>query len=188
MADQYDAISSKARIHGPAFWEDLQRRASKDALSGLLNRATLEQSIKERLSAMTQEESCALFIVDLDNFKQVNDTLGHRAGDQAIRQAGRILSSIFRASDIVGRLGGDEFIIFVGASSQVEETREKLQKLLCRYVRKMEECWPLAHSTISAGGVYGDQPMTFAQLYKRADQVLYQVKQKGKGRIQLSPA
>ena len=76
----------------------------------------------------------------------------------------------------------------MGASSQVEETREKLQKLLCRYVRKMEECWPLAHSTISAGGVYGDQPMTFAQLYKRADQVLYQVKQKGKGRIQLSPA
>ena len=76
----------------------------------------------------------------------------------------------------------------MGASSQVEETREKLQKLLCCYVRKMEECWPLAHSTISAGGVYGDQPMTFAQLYKRADQVLYQVKQKGKGRIQLSPA
>ena len=83
--------------------EELRRRASRDALSGLLNRATMEQSIQERLRAMTSDENCALFIVDLDNFKQVNDTLGHRAGDQAIRQAGRILSGIFRASDIVGR-------------------------------------------------------------------------------------
>ena len=93
--------------------EELQRRASRDALSGLLNRATMEQSIRERLQAMTPEERCALFIVDLDNFKQVNDTLGHRAGDEAIRQAGRILSGIFRASDIVGRLGGDEFAVFL---------------------------------------------------------------------------
>ena len=88
--------------------EELLRRASKDALSGLLNRATLERSIKERLKAMTPEETCALFIVDLDNFKQVNDTLGHRAGDQVIRQVGRILAGLFRASDIVGRLGGDD--------------------------------------------------------------------------------
>ena len=93
--------------------EELRRRASRDALSGLLNRATMEQSIQERLRAMTSDENCALFIVDLDNFKQVNDTLGHRAGDQAIRQAGKILSRIFRASDIVGRLGGDEFAIFL---------------------------------------------------------------------------
>ena len=88
--------------------DDLQRRASRDALSGLLNRATMEQSIQERLQAMTPEETCALFIVDLDNFKQINDTLGHRAGDQAIRQAGRILSGLSRASDIVGRLGGQK--------------------------------------------------------------------------------
>ena len=85
--------------------EDLRRRASRDALSGLLNRATLEQSIREHLESMTTEETCALFIIDLDNFKQVNDTLGHRAGDQAIRQVGRILSGLFHASDIVGRLG-----------------------------------------------------------------------------------
>ena len=93
--------------------EELLRRASKDALSGLLNRATMERSIKERLKAMEPEETCALFIVDLDNFKQINDTLGHRAGDQAIRQAGRILSGLFHASDVVGRLGGDEFVVLI---------------------------------------------------------------------------
>ena len=65
--------------------EELQRRAAKDALTGLLNRATMELHITQRLQAMGPEDNCALFIVDLDNFKQVNDTLGHPAGDQALR-------------------------------------------------------------------------------------------------------
>ena len=60
--------------------EELQRMATRDALSGLMNRDTLERCIKERLAAMTAEETCALFIVDLDDFKRVNDTLGHQAG------------------------------------------------------------------------------------------------------------
>ena len=66
--------------------EELRRRAAKDALSGLLNRATVERCIRERLQAMAPQETCALFIIDLDDFKQVNDTLGHQAGDQAIRR------------------------------------------------------------------------------------------------------
>ena len=92
---------------------ELQRLAMKDELSGLMNRDTLERRIKERLANMMPEETCALFIVDLDDFKRVNDTLGHQAGDQAIRQTGRVLSGMFRASDIVGRLGGDEFAVFL---------------------------------------------------------------------------
>ena len=71
-------------------FEELQRRASKDALSGLLNRATVEHCIKQRLAEMAPEDTCALFIVDLDDFKRVNDTLGHQAGDQAIRRAGTV--------------------------------------------------------------------------------------------------
>ena len=77
--------------------DELQRLAMKDELSGLMNRDTLERRIKERLANMMPEETCALFIVDLDDFKRVNDTLGHQAGDQAIRQTGRVLSGMFRA-------------------------------------------------------------------------------------------
>ena len=87
--------------------EELLRRASRDALSGLLNRDTMEREIRRRLAALLPEEACALFILDLDNFKQVNDTFGHQAGDQAIRESARMLSGLFRASDIIGRLGGD---------------------------------------------------------------------------------
>ncbi len=61
--------------------EELRQRAAKDALSGLLNRATAEELIKKRIRNMSEKETCALFIVDLDDFKRVNDTLGHQAGD-----------------------------------------------------------------------------------------------------------
>ncbi len=182
MADQYDAISSKARIHGPAFWEDLQRRASKDALSGLLNRATLEQSIKERLSAMTQEESCALFIVDLDNFKQVNDTLGHRAGDQAIRQAGRILSSIFRASDIVGRLGGDEFAVFLCGELSEEFVRAKAAAI-CERLHLALGDHEIVNVTASVGVHLTGKGQEFDSLYQSADLAMYKAKKSGKHRF-----
>ena len=71
-------------------FQELQERASKDALSGLLNRQTAESYISERLKEMTAEQTCALFIIDLDHFKQVNDTLGHQAGDWAIRQSAKM--------------------------------------------------------------------------------------------------
>ena len=86
-------------------FEELRQRALHDALTGLLNRATLEQCIKQRLEEMGPEDTCALFIVDLDDFKQVNDRLGHPAGDAVIRRVGEILSRLFHAGDIVGRLG-----------------------------------------------------------------------------------
>ena len=72
-------------------FEELKERASKDALSGLLNRTTAEMYSSRRLEKMEPGEHCALFIIDMDNFKQVNDTLGHQAGDQAIRQSARCL-------------------------------------------------------------------------------------------------
>lgn len=76
-------------------FQELQERASKDALSGLLNRQTAESYISARLKEMTAEQTCALFIIDLDHFKQVNDTLGHQAGDWAIRQSAKALSGLF---------------------------------------------------------------------------------------------
>ena len=105
--------------------EELQKRASKDELSGLLNRSTAEQYITARLDELQKDEMCALFIIDLDDFKRVNDTLGHIAGDQAIKKSAQILSALFRAKDIVGRLGGDEFIAFMSGSITEQEVRAR---------------------------------------------------------------
>ena len=106
-------------------FQELQERASKDALSGLLNRQTAESYISARLKEMTAEQTCALFIIDLDHFKQVNDTLGHQAGDWAIRQSAKTLSGLFRARDIIGRLGGDEFIVFLSGQITEKLVRKK---------------------------------------------------------------
>ena len=161
--------------------EELQRWAAKDALSGLLNRGALEQRIRERLRAMGPEDSCALFIVDLDDFKQVNDTLGHQAGDQAIRQSARILSGLFRASDIVGRLGGDEFAVFLCGRITGELVREKAAAI-CEKLHLALGDHRIVNLTASAGVYLAGKGQEFEGLYQVADLALYKAKTAGKHR------
>ena len=164
--------------------EELQQRATKDALSGLLNRATLEQRATERLRAMAPEDSCALFIVDLDNFKQVNDTLGHQAGDQAIRRAAQILSGLFRASDIVGRLGGDEFVVFL-CGRITEELVRKKAAAICETLQLALGDHSVVNLTASVGAHLAGKGQAFEGLYRSADLALYKAKKAGKHRFYL---
>ena len=160
--------------------EELRQRAAIDALSGLLNRDTLETCIKRRLDRMHPGESCALFIVDLDNFKRVNDTLGHQAGDQAIRETARQLSRLFRASDIVGRLGGDEFAIFLCGRLTEQVLRDK-GAAICRALQFSMGDRPAVSLTASVG-IYFSQgiPPHLEGLYQSADLALYKAKKAGK--------
>lgn len=162
--------------------EELQQRATKDAITGLLNRATMEQCVKERLQAMSQEDTCALFIVDLDDFKQVNDTLGHLAGDQAIRQSARILSSLFRARDIVGRLGGDEFLVFLCGSVTEEEVVSKAAEI-CEKLQLVLGDHKTVSLTASVGVHLAGRGEAFEGLYQSADLALYKAKKSGKHRF-----
>lgn len=161
-------------------FEELQERASKDALSGLLNRVTAEQYIEKRLQNMSAKEACAMFIIDLDNFKQINDSLGHQAGDQAIRRSAQILSSQFRANDIVGRLGGDEFIVFL--SGQITEHAVKRKgQTLCECLQIAMGTNPSIILTASVGICFATgQSHSFASLYQEADLALYKAKENGR--------
>lgn len=80
---------------------------------------------RQRLKNSAEDEQCALFIIDLDDFKSVNDTLGHQAGDLAIRETARILSGLFHANDIISRFGGDEFLIFTSGRLTTEAIEDK---------------------------------------------------------------
>lgn len=162
--------------------EELQRRAARDALSGLMNRGTLERRIRERLACMTPEDTCALFIVDLDNFKQVNDTLGHRAGDQAIRQSARILSRLFRAGDIVGRLGGDEFAVFLCGQVSEKSVRDKAAAI-CENLHLALGDHEIVNVTASVGVHLAGEGQAFEGLYQAADLALYKAKKAGKHRF-----
>ena len=160
-------------------FEELRQRALHDALTGLLNRATLEQCIKQRLEEMGPEDTCALFIVDLDDFKQVNDTLGHQAGDQALRQSAQILSGLFRASDIVGRLGGDEFVIFLSGRVTEKLARRKGTEI-CKALQLALGDRQVIHLTASVGIYLSDGRQRFEGMYQAADLALYKAKKAGK--------
>ena len=90
-----------------------EKAANRDSLTGVYNHATFEKQINYYIDTINNDEICALLIFDIDNFKSINDTEGHLFGDQVLKELTYILLKSFRKSDLIGRLGGDEFIVFV---------------------------------------------------------------------------
>lgn len=158
----------------------LERKACFDGLTQLLNRATVEEHIEHALQS-SDGPSC-LLILDLDNFKSVNDHFGHRAGDELLRQLGATVRGHLRSSDLIGRLGGDEFVALLrGAPEHV--VREKGKELLAA-IEALTATLPQAHPVTTSIG-YACAPEdgnTFAELYAKADQALYTAKRRGKNR------
>ena len=169
------------------YWRKLRilaERASRDALSGLLNRETATSYIENYLKTKSPDENCALFIIDLDNFKQVNDSFGHQAGDRIIQQTAGILSRCFRATDIVGRLGGDEFFALLSGKITKEIVREKAQSI-CEQLQFSIGSSVEVRVTSSVGAYLASGSVSFETLYARADSALYEAKANGKNCFQI---
>ena len=163
----------------------LSERATRDFLSGLLNRVTATQYIENCLKTMPRDESCALFIIDLDHFKQVNDTFGHQAGDRLIQEAAALLSRCFRVTDIVGRLGGDEFFALLAG----HVTRDMVilrAKTICERLQFSIGKDNEMRITPSVGVHIAKAGITFENLYARADASLYAAKKSGRNRYFIS--
>ena len=160
---------------------ELQEMAMKDMLSGLLSRGATEHLIRERLESMETGETCAFFLVDLDDFKRVNDTLGHQAGDLAIQRSAQILSRLFRGSDIVGRLGGDEFVVFLSGRITEKFVKEKAEAI-CEDVHLVLGDRRMVNLTASVGIYIAGKGQIFENMYHSADLALYKAKKAGKHR------
>lgn len=168
--------------------EQLRESASKDTLTGLLNRGTSEKYIKNKLLGMNPGDRCALFILDLDKFKNVNDTLGHQAGDKVLLQVAGILSGLFRASDIVGRLGGDEFVIFLYGDLNEEVVKSK-GRLLCEKIQIVIGDEQRIAVTASVGICTAEGAgQTFEEMYRQADLAMYEAKRNGRQRFYIREA
>ena len=156
---------------------ELRKQAQQDPLTGLYNRAGVKL-INARLEQISRG---VLFMMDLDDFKSINDTYGHAAGDKLLIAIGRILTETFRTDDIVARIGGDEFIAFLSGSDNRKLAEQKAQELLER-VRTLRIPGIGATASVSIGAAsaptYG---RTYETLSAVADEVLYQVKNSGKG-------
>ena len=170
------------------YWQKLRilsERATRDFLSGLLNRVTATQYIQDCLKAMPLDESCALFIIDLDHFKQVNDTFGHQVGDKIIRQAAALLSQCFRVTDIVGRLGGDEFFALL-AGHVTREMVERQARLICERLQFPVGADNGVRITPSVGVHIAKAGISFDNLYVKADSSLDKAKKSGRNRYFIS--
>jgi diguanylate cyclase (GGDEF)-like protein/PAS domain S-box-containing protein len=158
--------------------------AYHDPLTGLANRIAFLDAIRRALARSAREHTCvAVLYIDLDGFKPVNDSLGHAAGDELLKQVGARLSDAVRKADVVARLGGDEFAVLldeVGGSAECVALGEKLLALLARaYSLSGYELFLSASIGISLAS---DGDTDGETLLKNADVAMYEAKRTGKGR------
>lgn len=158
----------------------LREKAERDALTQLFNKATTEQLISDAVSANTEELS-ALLVLDLDNFKSINDTYGHLYGDAVLTKVGATLKKLFREKDIIGRIGGDEFVVYLQNIPSVELVHSRCALLAETFRSMMQETAPELTVSCSIGAaLFPENGRDYTALFRCADEALYQAKKLGK--------
>ncbi len=161
---------------------DLAFKAERDSMTNILNRESFKEKVAEFLKT-PGEKNCCLILIDIDKFKTINDSYGHIVGDNVIKKVVTIIKNSCRDSDLVGRLGGDEFIIFIPEADipSVENLTSRIEYSLSGYTFNYEE-----HSfyvTLSMGAIVAEKNgVEFKELYDRADKALYCAKESGRAR------
>jgi len=164
--------------------ETLRSQAIRDPLTGLFNRRYLEETLERELNRVKrQETTLGVIMMDLDHFKQYNDTFGHSAGDGLLSALGTLLKSQIRGEDIACRYGGEEFLVILpGASMEIALERAEILRQSVKEMHQVRQ--DLKPTTLSLGvAVYPDHGDTGLQLIQSADAALYRAKQAGRDRV-----
>jgi diguanylate cyclase (GGDEF)-like protein/PAS domain S-box-containing protein len=189
---QFIAGKSAARVYSfrditdrKLLEDELSYRAFHDSLTGLANKALFQDRLQHALSRLSRSGShLAILFLDLDDFKTVNDSLGHGEGDQLLRRVASTLCDLLRPSDTAARLGGDEFAILIEdlSSPEVTNLAQRILESLRRPIR-------LGSKTVSAacsiGVAFDEEGITSEQLLRNADIAMYQSKRRGKNRFEV---
>jgi diguanylate cyclase (GGDEF)-like protein/PAS domain S-box-containing protein len=169
--------------------EKIQYLAFYDPLTQLPNRQMLLDRLNESVGENTQARDGALMFIDLDNFKVLNDTLGHQKGDLLLQQVGRRLRNCVAKGDLVARLGGDEFVVLLENSPEKPlDPLTAAEKVSHRILEALGEPYVLPgylhHSTCSIGvTLFGKSPSSVNELLKQADLAMYQAKAAGRNAV-----
>jgi diguanylate cyclase (GGDEF)-like protein len=163
----------------------IQKMATHDTLTALPNRALFNEALDHAVAqAERHGRSLAVFFVDLDRFKLINDTLGHGVGDRVLREAAVRLTSAVRASDLVARLGGDEFVLLVEDYVDAVEVAEIAAKLLAGFKRTFSiDGHELALSASIGISTYPEDGLDGPTLLSNADIAMYRAKEQGRNRF-----
>lgn len=150
-----------------------------DPLTGLLNKAACESAINTYLQYRWKGEDYAVMMLDVDNFKRVNDSLGHPDGDRLLRATGEALREAFRKTDVVARVGGDEFFLLMKGVTGNKAVLDKAREINGAISEKVHKK-TLIEVSYSVGVAFGHNDEKFDSCFRRADQALYNVKRSGK--------
>lgn len=161
--------------------EYLRQKSQSDSLTNLYNKATTQELIDRYIATHSQKQNHALMIIDIDDFKAINDTCGHLFGDEVLMQVTTQLKSLFGKEDIVGRIGGDEFVVFMGSIQSMRDIQAKASTI-SRIFRDTcyKEMQPLSISCSIGISLYPNDGMTYVELLNNADKALYSTKHSGK--------
>ncbi len=167
-------------------YEELFESARKDVLTGLANRRVFEERIQGVMDgARRYNRSVTMASLDLDHFKQINDNLGHQQGDRVLRQVARVFQQAIRTTDILVRMGGDEFILVMDNTNQ--ENGRILAERLCEAVDNLE-IWADSQTKlgVSIGMTQWKKEESLEQWLERVDDILYNAKSDGRSRVNVS--
>ena len=161
----------------------LEDKADTDLLTDLNNKMATERKIREYMEQYPDKQG-VLFVLDVDNFKKINDTMGHAFGDEVLRNLAVRLQSMFRATDIVGRTGGDEFMVFlkdIRDITMIEREGKKIEQFFHQF--EVGEYVKYSVTASVGAAVFPGDGNTFENLYKSADNALYVSKRRGKNQL-----
>ena len=176
-------INIVSRIRSNEKRKELEDKADTDQLTGLNNKLATERKIKNYMAQNPQSQSM-MFLLDIDNFKKINDTMGHAFGDEVLRSLGMQIGAIFRATDIIGRVGGDEFMIFLKGIPDEETILKEARKVETFFKGFQAGEYVKYAATASIGvAIFPQEGADFETLYKAADQGLYKAKKRGKNQL-----
>lgn len=154
-----------------------------DEITGLLNRYRGEEAVTAFLAEQSPAGKCAFILIDIDNFRTINDTLGHRFGDYVLKMISRKLQDFFGDNAIMMRFGGDEFVVFLKQYSSEKNLTERLDQLRTALNQELlhnDNMLTVELAESFGVSTYPDHGTTFRKLYECADYALYQAKKQGK--------
>ena len=170
LAQSYNEIYERKAMNE----KSLLQKAEYDALTGILNRRAFDQICR---NSAEQQERIALLLIDMDNFKSINDTYGHSGGDIALKELARILTETFRSGDFVARIGGDEFAVILPGCP--EEAGNTIIEKISRINEELSGLHDIKNVSVSVGVAFSEVGYN-EKLFKNADEALYQVKENGR--------
>ena len=174
-------ITNRLRVRDYIARMKFKKLSMTDSLTELLNKTTFEQSCQDYLQMRCKADLCTLFVIDLDNFKHINDTMGHKIGDELLKLMGECLKEVSSENDIIGRIGGDEFCVLAQHISKPSRIERRALEFLSRFEeRSLTQIGVSAKCSIGIA-ISDEETDSYLPFFNKADNAMYKAKETQKG-------